>query len=768
MFGDYVPPGNEEPNLYRSESVRNKHISASLEESDLSENDEIPGEDRITLSWKGISVNTKPKGCGSKKSLPKQILRDVDGQVAPCSLMALMGASGAGKTTLLNILNFRNRQGLQIDGNVYINGHPVNQTDMSVNSVFVQQQDLFMGGLKVKEHLNFHAHLRMRHAKKSERNERVEVVMRQMGLKKCENVRIGEPGRTKGISGGEAKRLAFATEIICKPTLIFCDEPTSGLDSFMAMSLAKLLKRYAAAGRTILCTIHQPSSQTFELFDQICIMAEGRCAFIGATSDCLKAFAKAGYPCPRNYNPADFFIFTLAVVPGKEDKCKEVVARIMQTFEESEQCATIKQDISDQIETPGSRNFRDNKRKSSCCGVIGGWIAQVYQLFLRQTIATLREPQSFALRLVIAVVISLIFGATWFQLDFRKLASRQSVPGALFAIALAVSMSAVMLLIIVIPENLAVVTRDYLSNVYTIPNYYIAIVMFFTIEVFVTSMIIICVIYWMVFSHNTSRPESAGIDAAGNFPMILGTNLMVAAVSVSIGLFISANASSFQVATSMATPMLTIFMMFSGFLVIVDDIPPYFKPLQFISHFYYGMELSMVAIYGNQSTPCEMQNKTNIAKLSKAFRALRYLRYKKEGQDVPEKDEEAFTAGLTTEEKSKMAEEMNAFNQAMQGAKGNEAMITQMKTHMQSEMAKRYSEADSWIKGNLTTACHKISKPEPSADCGNYARGSDMLKHFHFEEDHTLRNFLCLLGITLSFHLIAFLILCLKMWKKRK
>ena len=71
----------------------------------------------------------------------------------------------------------------------------------------------------------------------------------------------------KGISGGEKRRLAFASEILTNPPLLFCDEPTSGLDSFMAQSLVESMKLLSSSGKTVICTIHQPSSQVFELFD---------------------------------------------------------------------------------------------------------------------------------------------------------------------------------------------------------------------------------------------------------------------------------------------------------------------------------------------------------------------------------------------------------------------------------------------------------------------------------------------------------------------
>ena len=121
-----------------------------------------------------------------------------------------------------------------------------------------------------------------KHYTAAEKNERVEEVLQEMNLKKCEDTVIGVPqlGIT-GISGGEKRRLAFASELIVNPGIMFCDEPTSGLDSFMAMSIVDSMKRLANLGKTIVCTIHQPSSEIFERFDRLFLMAEGRVAYAG-------------------------------------------------------------------------------------------------------------------------------------------------------------------------------------------------------------------------------------------------------------------------------------------------------------------------------------------------------------------------------------------------------------------------------------------------------------------------------------------------------
>ena len=99
---------------------------------------------------------------------------------------------------------------------------------------------------------------------------------------------------------------------------MFFDEPTSGLDSFMAMSVVDSMQNLAKQGKTIICTIHQPSSEIFAMFDRLCLLAEGRLAFIGSISDATAFFAKNGFSIPDNYNPADFFINTLAVVPSNK------------------------------------------------------------------------------------------------------------------------------------------------------------------------------------------------------------------------------------------------------------------------------------------------------------------------------------------------------------------------------------------------------------------------------------------------------------------
>lgn len=107
----------------------------------------------------------------------------------------------------------------------------------------------------------------------------------------CANNRIGNGDERKVLSGGEKKRLAFATELLTKPTILFCDEPTTGLDSYSAQQLILTLQSLAKLGTTIMCTIHQPSSQLFAMFHQVLLLTEGRIAFTGTPIQALEFFA---------------------------------------------------------------------------------------------------------------------------------------------------------------------------------------------------------------------------------------------------------------------------------------------------------------------------------------------------------------------------------------------------------------------------------------------------------------------------------------------
>ncbi|KAK6038173.1 ABC transporter, ATP-binding protein [Cooperia oncophora] len=184
-----------------------------------------------------------------------------------------MGASGAGKTTLLNTFLHRNLRGLNVEGRVEINGNVIGR-EITAISGYAQQEEMFVGTLTVREYLSIQARLRT-NLSQEKREKRLNVILAQLGLTKCQDNRIGVVGVQKGISGGEGRRLTFACELLSNPGILFCDEPTTGLDSFMAEHVVVVLSKLARSGRTIVCTIHQPASQLFLMFDKVTLLGEG-------------------------------------------------------------------------------------------------------------------------------------------------------------------------------------------------------------------------------------------------------------------------------------------------------------------------------------------------------------------------------------------------------------------------------------------------------------------------------------------------------------
>lgn len=114
--------------------------------------------------------------------------------------------------------------------------------------------------------------------------------------------------RATELSGGERRRLSIALELVANPTIFYLDEPTSGLDEVTAAQCVRLLKNLAKQGKTVVCTIHQPSAATFALFDQIFVLARGRCVYQGGPSMLVPFLSKFHLQCPTHYNPSDYII----------------------------------------------------------------------------------------------------------------------------------------------------------------------------------------------------------------------------------------------------------------------------------------------------------------------------------------------------------------------------------------------------------------------------------------------------------------------------
>ncbi|CAK7346818.1 unnamed protein product [Dovyalis caffra] len=130
-------------------------------------------------------------------------------------------------------------------------------------------------------------------------------VIYELALERCQNTVIGG-NFVRGISGGERKRVCIGNEILLNPSLLFLDEPTSGLDSTNALRIVQILQNVAQAGKTVVTTIHQPSSRLFNKFDKLVLLGKGSTLYFGKASEAMLYFSSLGcYPIIA-ISPAEF------------------------------------------------------------------------------------------------------------------------------------------------------------------------------------------------------------------------------------------------------------------------------------------------------------------------------------------------------------------------------------------------------------------------------------------------------------------------------
>ena len=256
------------------------------------------GETNAPTVYNGGPTSTEPNH--------KIILNQISGQANPGEILALMGPSGSGKTSLLDVLSSRS---IYQDGTISLNSTIITDRPEKVKALkrktaYIKQQDIFFEHLTVKDQLTYTAFLRLGDEyTKEEKRQEVSKVISLLRLNKCEDTPI------RLISGGERKRANIGTELLTNPDIIMLDEPTSGLDSSSAVALLELLVSLAHDhGKTVITSIHQPSSAVFHKFDNVLFLADGCVVYYGRPANSLDYCEKLGFPCPGGYNAADHWM----------------------------------------------------------------------------------------------------------------------------------------------------------------------------------------------------------------------------------------------------------------------------------------------------------------------------------------------------------------------------------------------------------------------------------------------------------------------------
>lgn len=198
------------------------------------------------------------------------------------------------------ILSFSFRS-VGVKGVFKTNGSIRDEMAFHKSSCYITQDDLLQPFISIEEVMMFAANLKLSTDLSTDKKQTViDTILTDLGLYNHKET------ITDHLSGGQKKRLSIALELINNPPVFFLDEPTSGLDNVSTTYCIKLLHKLSRQGRTIVCTIHQPSTKLFELFDNVYFIAKGQCIYQGAVGALVPFLAGSGLDCPKHYNPADY------------------------------------------------------------------------------------------------------------------------------------------------------------------------------------------------------------------------------------------------------------------------------------------------------------------------------------------------------------------------------------------------------------------------------------------------------------------------------
>ncbi|KAL5568890.1 hypothetical protein UlMin_025465 [Ulmus minor] len=494
-----------------------------------------------------------------------QLLLDVSGAFRPGVLTALVGVSGAGKTTLMDVLAGRKTSGY-IEGSISISGYPKNQATFARVSGYCEQNDIHSPNITVYESLVYSAWLRLaKEIKKETRQMFIEEVMDLVELNPLRNSLVGIP-EVDGLSTEQRKRLTIAVELVANPSIIFMDEPTSGLDARAAAIVMRTVRNTVDTGRTVVCTIHQPSIDIFEAFDELLLMKRGGQVIyagpLGHQSHKLVEYFEAIPGVPKikdGTNPATWMLDIST--PAVET---QLGVDFRQIFANSE-LYKINSRLITELSTPapGSKNLYFPTKYSQ------SFITQCKACFWKQHWSYWRNPRYNAIRFFMTIVVGVLFGLIfWNKGDqTHKEQDLLNLLGAMYAAILFLGATNTSAVQPVVAIERTVFYRERAAGMYSALPYAFAQVAVEAIYVAVQTLVYSLILYSMIGFHWR-------LDKFFWFYYFV---LMCFIYFTLYGMMTVALTPNHQIAAIVMSFFLSFWNLFSGFLIPRPQIPIWWR-----------------------------------------------------------------------------------------------------------------------------------------------------------------------------------------------
>ncbi|CAO2830066.1 unnamed protein product [Amaranthus hypochondriacus] len=548
----------------------------------------------IILKFQDViySIQVPPtKECTTSPSpTTRMILNGVTGIVRPGELLGMLGPSGSGKTTLLTAIGGR-LQGKLSGGSITYNGHAFSKS-IKRKIGFVTQDDVLYPHLTVLETLTYTALLRLhKNLTRKDKIDQVDMVISELGLTRCRNTMIGGP-LFRGVSGGERKRVSIGQEMLVNPSLLLLDEPTSGLDSTTAHRIMATLRALARGGRTIVTTIHQPSSRLYQMFDKVVVLSEGYPIYYGRASRVMDYFCSIGLNPGCNFiNPADFLLDLANGIYSDtrhEDQDVEHYTKLEHQDNNSPSC--IKQflitsymnNLYPILKAETHHIFGDQNHSTlnpSSGSEENEWSTswwEQFKILLQRGLKERRHESYSGLRIFQVLSVAIISGLLWWHSDVTHI---QDQVGLLFFFSIFWGFFPLFNAIFAFPQERQMLIRERASGMYNLSAYYMARIVGDLPMELVLPTIFISITYYM----SGLKPSPI------TFILTLTIILYNVLVSQGLGLALGAILMDVKQATTLASVIMLVLLLAGGYYI--QHIPHFIAWLKYVSFSHYCYKL---------------------------------------------------------------------------------------------------------------------------------------------------------------------------------